>query len=416
MQILAVDIGTGTQDILLFDSTREIENNTKLVMPSPTARCAQDIRAATARQEAILLSGVMMGGGPCTWAAEAHVRAGLALYATPDAARTFNDDLEQVERELGVHLVSEDDAQECGARTIAMRKHVTHIRMGDLDLAAIQAALKCFGVPCRPDLLAVAVFDHGNAPPGYSDRQFRFDYLKSQITHIKSQTPALVTAGASVANSKSQSAHEEGIARAREQLARMAFQREAIPPELTRFQAVARSARAFDGPLVLMDTAPAAVLGALEDEHIHTPAYASASPAACTLVANVGNFHTLAFRLGPAGIEGMFEHHTGELSAASLEGYLCQLAAGTLSHQAVFDHMGHGALMLDTRPRPIERLVVTGPRWGMLRGSALHPYYAVPYGDMMLAGCYGLLRACANAWPELAEEIEARLVGFSRHG
>ena len=33
----------------------------------------------------------------------------------------------------------------------------------------------------RADLLAVAVFDHGAAPPGYSDRLFRFEYLAERI-------------------------------------------------------------------------------------------------------------------------------------------------------------------------------------------------------------------------------------------
>ena len=36
MQILTVDVGTGTQDVLLFDSDRELENCFKLVLPSPT--------------------------------------------------------------------------------------------------------------------------------------------------------------------------------------------------------------------------------------------------------------------------------------------------------------------------------------------------------------------------------------------
>ena len=36
MRILAVDVGTGTQDILLFDSSGPVENCVKLVMPSPT--------------------------------------------------------------------------------------------------------------------------------------------------------------------------------------------------------------------------------------------------------------------------------------------------------------------------------------------------------------------------------------------
>jgi uncharacterized protein (DUF1786 family) len=46
MQILAVDVGTGTQDVLLFDTEKEPENALKLVMPSPTTRLARAIRQA----------------------------------------------------------------------------------------------------------------------------------------------------------------------------------------------------------------------------------------------------------------------------------------------------------------------------------------------------------------------------------
>ena len=52
-----------------------------------------------------------MGGGPSQWAARDHVVAGGALYATPSAARTFNDDLDYVQREMGVRLVSDDEAR-----------------------------------------------------------------------------------------------------------------------------------------------------------------------------------------------------------------------------------------------------------------------------------------------------------------
>jgi hypothetical protein len=41
--------------------------------------------------------------------------------------------------------------------------------------------------------------------------------------------------------------------------------------------------------------------------------------------------------------------------------------------------------------------------------TGIHPYFAVPHGDMMLAGCFGLLRAYAANYPEAAEEIEAAL-------
>jgi hypothetical protein len=39
----------------------------------------------------------------------------------------------------------------------------------------------------------------------------------------------------------------------------------------------------------------------------------------------------------------------------------------------------------------------------------MRPYYAVPHGDMMLAGCFGLLRAAAARVPEWRAEIEASL-------
>ena len=48
MKILALDMGTGTQDILLFDSEQPIENSIKMVMPSATQVAAGRIRRATA--------------------------------------------------------------------------------------------------------------------------------------------------------------------------------------------------------------------------------------------------------------------------------------------------------------------------------------------------------------------------------
>jgi hypothetical protein len=53
---------------------------------------------------------------------------------------------------------------------------------------------------------------------------------------------------------------------------------------------------------------------------------------------------------------------------------------------------------------------VTGPRRSMLATSALRPYLAVPHGDMMMAGCWGLVRACAQFVPEAAQAIEEALV------
>ncbi|GAB4534808.1 MAG: DUF1786 domain-containing protein [Anaerolineae bacterium] len=368
MLILTVDIGTGTQDILLFDSQREVENCLKMVMPSPTVRLAEAVRAATRRGDDVLLTGRLMGGGPCAWAVADHLKAGYRVYATPSAARTFNDDLQAVTG-MGITLVSDDEVQ-------AFNGDVTQLHMADLDYQAIIGAFARFGVDLERSLdgLAVAVFDHGNAPPGLSDRLFRFEYLAERI-------------------------------RAENRLSAFAFWAGDVPPILTRMQAVVASVPRDDIPVLMMDTAPAAVLGALQD-----PSVGRRRPA---IVANVGNFHCLAFRLGAEGIEGVFEHHTGEISVEQLEGFLDQLAEGSLTHAQIFDSNGHGALLLRGDPIPPDSrfVAVTGPRRGLLRRSRHRPYFATPFGDMMLAGCYGLVRAYADLLPEAGEVIDQALAG-----
>ncbi len=378
MQILAVDAGTGTQDILLYDSAREIENCLKLVVPSATMSVARQVKEATRAGQPLLLTGVTMGGGPCAWATLDHVRAGYAVYATPDAARTFDDELEKVERQ-GIRVVSEDEA--------ARLSGVARVHMRDFDFDAIHSAFEAFGVDLKPDALALAVFDHGNAPPGYSDRQFRFDYLEARI-------------------------------RAQNRLSAFAFKRGELPTHLTRLRAVEATAH-FDGEVMLMDTAPAAVLGALLDPSVAAAHERSKMPGAQRrglLAVNVGNFHVLAFRLGPRGIEGVFEHHTGEITLAQLDGFLDRLIDGTLQHRDVFDTMGHGALVFDPAPMPAGDVFVsvTGPRRSLMRESKHRPYFATPYGDMMIAGCFGLLRAFADVYPEHAEVVLESLGGAPR--
>jgi uncharacterized protein (DUF1786 family) len=275
---------------------------------------------------------------------------------------------------MGVQIVSDDEAR-------ALDGGVLRLELKDFDFPMIADAFARFGYLLKVDAAAVAVFDHGDSPPGYSDRQFRFDYL-----HERRQQ----------ANTLSAFAHRA----------------EAIPQRMTRLQAVAQSATAqgLACPLMVMDTAPAAVLGATLD-----PRVAEKIPAGA-LVANIGNFHCLAFRLGPGGIEGVFEHHTGEVTRDKLDHFLAALADSTLQHRDVFDDMGHGALVYESTPLPAPYfLAVTGPRRNLMSGSRHRPYFVAPFGDMMLAGCFGLLRACADVYPELAEPI-LRSLGNVLHG
>jgi uncharacterized protein (DUF1786 family) len=169
---------------------------------------------------------------------------------------------------------------------------------------------------------------------------------------------------------------------------------------MTRLQAVASTAPS-DLPLLLMDTAPAAVLGALEDQRVRG--------AEAPLVANVGNFHCLAFHLTDGTVAGLFEHHTGELSPQGLGHYVKRLGRGEITNDEVFNTKGHGALVLEAGAPVPDLLAVTGPRRALLVESGLRPYLAVPHGDMMLAGNLGLLRAYAAHDSKVREAVERRL-------
>jgi uncharacterized protein (DUF1786 family) len=371
VKLLSVDIGTGTQDVFLLNTELSVENGYKLILPSPTLMIQRRLhRAATAHKD-VLLTGHLMGGGPSGWGAADHIQAGLKVYATEEAAQTLDDDLDAV-REQGVTLVSADEAARLAAA-------VERIEMCDFDFPLLRQAFSLFDVSLD-DLAAVcvAVFDHGAAPVGVSDRKFRFEYLDRCI-------------------------------RERNNLTSFAYKSTEIPQSLTRMRAVADCANELPCPLVVMDSAPAAVLGATLDPMAQNHARG--------LFVNIGNAHTLAFRLGSGGIEGVFEHHTGFLDQAHLEEMLLDFAAGTLTNESVYGSHGHGALIYSSVPLPMDHedfnLVVTGPRRALLQNSPLKPYFAVPYGDMMVSGCFGLLRAAADLLPDLAEPILAALQGKS---
>ena len=370
MKILTVDIGTGTQDIFLYDSNLDIENGFKLVLPSPTMMIHRRIKQALPRRNPLLFTGHQMGGGPSAWAIEEAARAGVPIYMTPSAATTLNDELDKVEA-LGIKIISEEEVE-------SLRFKTEGFELQDFDFGLISKTFEDYGVSLRDlEAIAVAVFDHGNAPAGASDRQFRFDYLDERI-------------------------------RAENSLAAFAYLSTDIPAIMTRLQSVADSAGELPCALVVMDTAPAAVLGVGFDRVVATRRQ--------KMICNIGNFHTLAFRLGEKGIEGVFEHHTGEIDLPKLESLLRALADSTLKHEDVFNDMGHGALMYSQEPFVSGNddfdVVVTGPRRSMFNRqlqmenrTSLRPYFAVPFGDMMIAGCFGLLAAVAEIIPGLAETI-----------
>ncbi len=166
VQILAVDVGGGTQDILVYDSRRTIENCVKFILPSQTQVVAKRIARATTERRPLHLSGWLMGGGASGNAVEAHLAEGLPVTATASAARTLHNDLERVEA-MGIRIVDDSPGD-------AVKVHFS-----DIDLEGIQHLLDRFEVD-MPEILAIAVQDHGYIP-GERGRAYRSEYLRGLI-------------------------------------------------------------------------------------------------------------------------------------------------------------------------------------------------------------------------------------------
>ena len=365
MRLLALDIGGLTQDILLFDTSQTLENCIKMVMPSPTVTVANKIIAATRAKRSLLFTGVNMGGGPSKKALTSHLKAGLKAYATAEAAATFDDDLDEVAK-WGVRIVQEEE--------VSRDQNVEWIKTRDLDISAIEKTLLAFGVTPNFDGIAVAVLDHGAAPSGVSDRLFRFQQLHRVI-----QT--------------------------RRELIAFAYLDNEVPSYLTRMKAVVESVEKHI-PILVMDTTVAAALGSLEDKEVASQA--------SKVVVNAGNFHTLAFHLHHDSILGFFEHHTHLLTTNRMEDLIVKLVKGELTNEEVYNDGGHGCFVLESR-RDVPFISVTGPRRALMSGSNLRPFFASPYGDMMLTGCFGLVRAFVDRVETWRGEMLRTLGGHFLH-
>ena len=362
--VLAVDVGAGTSDILLTRPGQPLENAVKLVVPSATQVAATRIAAATRRSQAVVFRGPVMGGGAVTQAMKAHLAAGHPFVATESAAGSFADDLDKV-RALGARVVGDGAADEVLRRLPPGA--AAEVPSGDLDAAALLQALRLLGVEPAFAAVAVAVQDHGYAPGG-SNRVLRFSLWEQAVV-----------AGRPIGDLFHAPAD--------------------LPPALTRLRAAAAAAEALAGgaPVLAGDTGPAALYGALPDG------------VEDAVLVNVGNGHTVCLLALHGRVAGVFEHHTVCLDRAGLERRLLRWLAGDLHSGEVREDHGHGAVLaagaagvaVDAGVWRLP-LIVTGPRRDLLAGSELPAEFAAPHGDMMLTGCFGLLRALRERHEELA--------------
>jgi uncharacterized protein (DUF1786 family) len=155
------------------------------------------------------------------------------------------------------------------------------------------------------------------------------------------------------------------------------------PPDyMLRMCAVSRD---LPGAL-LMDTGAAAVLGILGD-----PLVARHAASSGAILVNIGNMHTFGVALRGRRVYGLFEHHTGGITPDILRQLVTRLNAGQLSHQEVTELGGHGAAFHPEyhAAGPFEFVAITGPNRHLANPLGYHA--AVPHGDMMLAGPFGLV-------------------------
>ena len=349
MKILAIDIGAGTEDVLLYDDQKKsIENCIKMILPAPSQVFAARVKKATKLYKDIFIRGDIIGGGAFSVALREHIEKGLQVIMTENVAYTVRNDLDQV-KELGIQVATGEK------EPTGFKGEILTIE--EVNLRQLQTLLIEFGETLSDvDIAAVAVQDHGVFPKGMSNRRFRIQKMRELLKR----------------NPKPEN---------------LAFREEEIPPYFLRMKSAAQASKRqlSKAKVLLMDTSPDALLGCLKDK--------SVEKANSVLAVNVGNGHTMAAIVSEGSIAGIMEHHTRLLSPQKLEQLLVDFADGKVTDEEVFEDNGHGLFFL-SEPMSfskIEIVAATGPNRNILAKTKLPVHFATPAGDVMMTGPIGLV-------------------------
>lgn len=350
MKILAIDIGAGTQDILLYDSKKQLENCIKLVLPSPSPLFAVKVAEETAKSRDLFLEGCVIGGGSFSRAVKRHVAAGHHVYMKKETAYCLRNNMEDIVA-TGVELVDERPGGFSGAS----------VYLDELDLTPLEAVLEASGQSLdEVDAAGVAVQDHGLYPTGSSNRKTRLAFMRELLQDDPRPE-------------------------------RLAFREGEVSEQFPRMRSAMKRMREqlSSERLTVMDTAPAAVAGCLADDEVARRLDGN------LLVINAGNGHTMCCILSGGIIVGLLEHHTKYLDPPGVFGaYLELFCDGRARDEDEYMRSGHGLFYISDPPgfEHIDMVAVTGPNRGLMRGSGLDVYYPSPGGDMMMTGPMGLVR------------------------
>lgn len=343
---LAMDIGTGTKDVLHFSPDNTIENNIKLVVPTPALLMANRLEPL---DHDLAIAGYTMGGGYLAKVLKRHVKKGHRVVMETLPAFTIRNNLEEV-REAGIEVVERVETP-------------TH-HFDEIELPLYFELLSRFGEdPSRIEYIGLSVQDHGYNTSDESSRQNRFRYF---LDHL---------AGNQLPRS-------------------LVFTDDNLPEVFGRLRSGALCIKRFRPSLrvVLIDTSFSAILGCSLDPRVQ----AIQGP---TLYINFGNGHVMACILNEGRIQAFFEHHTRVIKTKPeiMRDYMVRLAEGKLPSDEVFQDDGNGCVTFEPQPfSAIAGVVVTGPQRHLMARTGLTGYLeAAPGGDMMMTGPLGLLRGLA---------------------
>jgi uncharacterized protein (DUF1786 family) len=348
MKILALDIGAGTEDVLLYDDEKEnVENCIKFVLPSPSQIFATKIRTATQSHRDILIKGDIIGGGVITSALKKHIKTGHRVVMFENTAYTVRNNLDEV-RDLGIEITQDPHFIPFNGETVILE---------EVNLSSLREFLTLFNENLSDvDIVAIAVQDHGVFEKGTSNRRVRIKKMR-ELLATDSRPEVL------------------------------AFKENEVPSCFLRMKSAVEvtTKQLPQSSVLLMDTALAAIMGCLQDPVIKVKEK--------VLAVNVGNGHTMAAILSQGHIVGLLEHHTQALTPQKLERLLIDFLNGALSDNDIFKDGGHGLFFLEDAPgfSKIEQIAVTGPNRTILAHTTLPIHFASPAGDVMMTGPIGLV-------------------------
>ncbi len=334
--ILCLDIGSGTQDVLLALPKLTPENWPRFVLPSPARLIKKRIEELTITGQSIWLHGHNMGGG-FTGALLQHIKAGYKVYCAESAAAGIHDDIHKV-TQYGIEI------QETAPR------QAVPIYLCDYDATVWQQQLLQWNLPLPHRVLAAAQ-DHGIHPEG--NRIGRMQDWRSLLEKAPQPENWLYNRA---------------------------------PSHLTRLVTLQKQT---GGPVA--DTGTSAILGALCQPEV----LARSQREGITII-NVGNGHTVAALVYQGKVVGLFEHHTGQRETIDFLNDLKEFRLGWLPDEQVRATGGHGSIFVNVPDEAgsFTPTFILGPKRHILQGQG---QFIAPYGDMMLAGCFGLLRSFAHS-------------------